>query len=157
MANLTKKYFDDYKMLTSYIRSLERREKYYREHPMLATHGVVSGSMENFPYAKCHFIVGGAAINLKSSEQRKQNVNQLLIDIAGNKQLLEDMRIEIEQFIEKSDMPVEDRLLLRMRFIEGRKLESIADEMGYTLSSISKKIDAILSGIDKKIAHGERV
>lgn len=121
---------------------------------MTSSHGVVKGSMGNFPYAECHFVVAGA--NVKSDEERNKVVNQLIIDLAGNEKLYEDMKLEIDVFL--TSIPpeyAEIRYIMEQYYVEKRSYESIANEMGYDRTTISKKIDRYLDGINQ-VSHNSQ-
>lgn len=139
---ITREFLAQYIYLDSYIKSIKRRLKYFEKHPILAEHGVVSGSMKNFPYSQCHFVVSGP--NVKSDEERKRIVNQLVVDLHGNEQLYEDMKLDIECFIESLD-DIEDKAILRLKYIDKWTDEQIGSDLGYDRSTISKKIDKIIT------------
>ena len=138
---ITREFLAQYVYLDSYIKSIRRRLKYFENHPVLAEHGVVCGSMKDYPYAQCHFVVSGA--NVKSDEERKKLVGQLMIDLRGNEQMYEDMKLDIEMFIESLDS-VEDKAIMRLKYIDKWTDERIGLELGYDRSTISKKIDRII-------------
>lgn len=138
---ITREFLAQYIYLDSYIKSIRRRLKYFQNHPVLAEHGVVSGSMKEFPYAQCHFVV--SAPNVKSDEERKRIVNQLIVDLNGNEQLYEDMKLDIEIFIESLDN-IEDKVILRLKYIDNWTYERIGEELGYDRTTISKRIDKII-------------
>lgn len=138
---ISREFLAQYVYLDSYIKSIRRRLKYFENHPVLAEHGVVSGSMKGFPYAQCHFVVSGP--NVKSDEERKRLVSQLLVDLHGNEQLYEDMKLDIEMFIESLDV-IEDKAIMRLKYIDKWTDERIGAELGYDRSTISKKIDKII-------------
>lgn len=138
---ITREYLAQYIYLESHIKSIERRLKYFKTHPITSEHGVVSGSMENFPYVACHFVVSGA--NVKSDVERKKIVSQPLIDLEGNKRQYEDMQLDIECFIESLDS-IEDKTILRLKYIDRYTDEQIGNELGFDRSTISKRIDKIL-------------
>lgn len=130
-----------YVYLESEIKRLERKMDYYKNNPIKSEHGVVSGSMSSFPYAQCHFVISGP--NVKSNSERKKVINQLLIDIAGNKQLYEDMKLDMDVTIEKIK-DVEMRLILQRKYIERWTDEKIAKELGCSRRDIGYKIDKFL-------------
>ena len=138
---ITREFLAQYIYLDSYIKSIRRRLKYFENHPVLAEHGVVSGSMKGFPYAQCHFVVSGP--NVKSDEDRKKLVSQLVVDLHGNEQLYEDMKLDIEMFVESLEY-VEDKAIMRVKYIDKWTDERIGSELGYDRSTISKKIDKII-------------
>lgn len=138
---ITLEYLAQYTYLESQIKRLERKMEYYKNNPVKSEHGVVSGSMGNFPYAKCHFVITGP--NVKSDEERKKLVSQLLIDIKGNKQLYKDMKLEIEIFIQ-SISNVEIKEIFERKYIDNETYEEIGNKLGYDRTTISKKIDKYL-------------
>ncbi len=148
---ITREYLAQYVYLESHIKSIERRLKYFKTHPIFSEHGVVSGSMKNFPYTECHFVISGA--NVKSDEERKKIIGQLLIDLEGNKRLYEDMQLDIECFIEKFDN-IEDKTIFRLKYIDRYTDEQIGNELGFDRSTISKKIDKILE--KEELSHNSQ-
>ena len=148
---ITREFLAQYVYLDSYIKSIRRRLKYFENHPVLASHGVVSGSMKEFPYAQCHFVV--SAPNVKSDEERKRIVNQLIVDLHGNEQLYEDMKLDIEMFIERLDN-IEDKAIMRLKYIDKWTDERIGVELGYDRSTISKKIDKII--VKSELSHNSQ-
>ncbi|MBD9082002.1 MAG: DUF1492 domain-containing protein [Lachnospiraceae bacterium] len=148
---ITREYLTRYAYLESYIKSVKRRLKYYETHPLQATHGVVTGSRREFPYIQCHFVI--SAPSIKSDEERKMAINQLKIDLAGNQQLYEDMQMDIECFIEGLK-DIEDKTILRLKYIDRLTDEQIGRELGYDRSSISKKIDKILEKV--QVSHNSQ-
>lgn len=151
---LTREFFANYKYLNSMIKSIERRLRYFENHPLSSSHGVVKGSMRVFPYVECHFVVSGA--NIKTSDERDEKIRQLSIDLKNNKQLYEDMKLDIEQFIfDNSDLTLEEQTIFRLKFIDEWSCEKIGHELGYDKSVISRKIDNVLSRIDTIPVSGE--
>lgn len=141
---LTREYLATYTYLESEIKRLRRRIKYYENNPLTSEYGIVKGSLKQFPYAECHFVVSGASV--KSSEERDRMVRQLLIDLKGNEQLFEDMKLEIECFLEKLESDqVEIKQILYYRYVERWAYDEIAKEMNYDRTTIQKKIDRFLT------------
>lgn len=141
---LTREYLATYTYLESEIKRLRRRMKYYEDNPLRTEYGIVKGSLKQFPFTECHFVVSGASV--KSNEEREKMVRQLLIDLKGNEQLFEDMKLEIECFLEK--LPVEEveiKHILAMKYVERISESEIANELGYERRTIGKKIDRFLS------------
>lgn len=140
---ITREYLANYVYLESRIKSIRRRLRYFEQHPLTASYGVVKGSMGDFPYAAKHFVVSGAEV--KSDTERNQTVSQLIVDLKRNEQLFEDMKLDIEMFIENSDnLNIEEQTILRLKYIDRFTDEQIGSELGYDRSSISKKIDKII-------------
>lgn len=151
---ITRDYFANYRYLTAAIKSMQRRLRYFENHPLGGTHGVVKGSMEGFPYAECHFVVSGA--NVKSFDERDVLVKQLILDLEGNLRHLEDIKLDIESFIENSDLlSLEERTIFRLKFIENKKDREIGEELGYDRSTISKKIDDVINRLPENFGDNE--
>jgi len=141
---LTREYLATYTYLESEIKRLRRRIKYYENNPLTSEYGIVKGSLQQFPYTECHFVVSGA--NVKSNEEREKAIWQLLIDLKGNEQTFEDMKLEIECFLEKlGPGQLEMKQILYYRYVERWPFEDIAKEMNYDRTTIQKKIDKFLT------------
>ena len=65
---LTRDYLATYTYLESEIKRIRRRIKHYEDNPVQQVCGVVKGSMQQFPFTECHFVVSGATV--KSTEER---------------------------------------------------------------------------------------
>lgn len=146
---ITREFLAQYVYLESELKRIRRKLKYYENHPITGAHGVVSGSMADFPYAECHFVVGPAEI--KSDEQRKKAIRQLAIDLKGNERLYEDMKLDIELFLEsapelKADLELKE--ILHMKYVDGMKDGQIAKQFNYDRRTIGKKIDRFLEKYD---------
>lgn len=140
---LTREYLATYTYLESEINRLRRRIKYYENNPLTSEYGIVKGSLQQFPYTECHFVVSGASV--KSSEERDKMVRQLLIDLKGNEQLFEDMKLEIECFLEKlGPEQLEMKQILYFRYVERWSYDEIARELNYDRTTVQKKIDRLL-------------
>lgn len=140
---LTREYLANYTYLESEIKRIKRRIKFYEDNPLRSEYGIVKGSLKQFPYTECHFVVSGA--NVKSNEEREKMVRQLLIDLKGNEQLFEDMKLEIECFLENiPPEEIEIKHILSMKYVERKTENEIAVELGYDRRSIGKKIDRFI-------------
>jgi len=140
---LTREYLATYTYLESEIKRLRRRIKYYENNPLTSEYGIVKGSLKQFPFTECHFVVSGASV--KSNEEREKMVRQLLVDLKGNEQLFEDMKLEIECFLEK--LPLEEleiKHILALKYVDRVSENDIANKLGYERRAIGKKIDRFL-------------
>ncbi|MEY8356089.1 hypothetical protein AALB39_22400 [Lachnospiraceae bacterium 54-53] len=82
---------------------------------------------------------------MKSNEERENAVRQLLIDLKGNEQLFEDMKLKIECFLEKiSREHLEIKQILYYKYVECKTSVEIAKIMNYDVSMIKKKINKFL-------------
>ena len=135
---ITREYLSKYIYLQKEIERLRKKKKRVSEFLKVTEHGVVKGSMNQFPYAEAHFVVSG--IGMKCDKEKQSQRAQLLIDIKANEEIAETMQIEIEKFIENID-DLEMRQIFEMKYIDGMKDREIADELCYSREAIGKKID----------------
>ena len=129
---LTREYLETYAYLESEIKRIQRRLKYYEAHPAQAAYGVVKGSMQQFPFTECHFVVSGPTI--KSTEQRNKAVRQL------------------EAFLESIPPDdVEMKHILALKYVERKTDEEIGNELGFSRRAIGDKIDRFLKKQGEKV------
>lgn len=144
MITLTREYLTTYVYLESEIKRIRSRIKYYETHPLQREYGVVRGSLQQFPFTECNFVVSGLAV--KSLEERDQKINQLLIDLKGNEQLFEDMKLEIELYLESLPPDqIEIKHILALKYVDRMKDGKIAEKLNCDRSTIIKKIDRFLN------------
>lgn len=142
---ITREYLAQYRYLEQQIRSTERKLRYYETHPLTSEHGVVNGSSECFPYIERHFTVSGPRV--KSDRERKDVVSQLLVQLEYNKNLYEDMKLDIDLFIEEiSDL--EMKTIFQMYYCERKTYEQIGAALGYHRTRISQKINDYLKSCE---------
>ena len=140
---LTREYLATYTYLESEIKRIQRRIKYYKDHPVRQSYGVVKGSMQQFPFAECHFVVSGPTI--KNPAERDKAIRQLIIDLKGNLQLFEDMKLDIETYLETlPPEQLEIKHILALKYVERKKDREIAKILICDRSTITKKIDRFL-------------
>lgn len=77
-------------------------------------------------------------------------MKQLVIDLEGNKKLYEDMKLDIESFINKLDS-IEDKTIMRLKYIDRYTDEQIGRELKFDRSTINRKIDKIIK--KSEVAH----
>ncbi len=147
---ITRDFFANYVYLESRIKSIKRRLHYFETHPLTTEDGIVKGSMNRFPYTECHFVVSG--VRSKSREERENAVNQLVTDLKRNECVFEDMKLDIESFLENTEiLTMGEQTVLRLKYFDGFTDEQIGEELGYDRSTISRKIDKIVRKCD--VAH----
>ena len=143
---LTREYLATYTFLAAEIERMKKRIKYYENHPLQRTYGVVKGSLNQFPFTECHFVVSGPTI--KSSEERDKAIRQLIIDLKGNERLLNDMKLDIELYLETLPPEyLEIKHILALKYVDGKKDGEIAGIIKCDRSTISKKIDRFLNSL----------
>ena len=137
---LTREYLSTYIYLESEIKRIRSRIQYYDNHPASCSYGVVKGSLSQFPFTECHFVVSGASI--KTSDEREKAIRQLVIDLKGNEQLFEDMKLDIELFLEK--LPVEmteTKHILALKYINRLTDEEISEKIHVSRRTVNRRIN----------------
>lgn len=144
---LNRKNMDKYLKLEHEINRINRKLDYYAKHPVSGEHGVVKGSMDGFPYAECHFVVG--APDVKTTDERHKKVQQLIIELGEQKKEYEDFQLEIDIAIEEIE-DMEMRQIFQHKYIERMTDAQIGKMIGYDRSTITKKLDRFF---EKQISH----
>ena len=144
---MTRQYLEDYLLLEKSIRRCEKKLKYYLERPITTISGTVMSSMSEYPYCLTHLTVS-ASDNPKAENERNELIKALTLEIAYNMRKYEEKRLYIDMFIESIE-DLEIKEILNQRYIEGRTLEQIGDDLCYDKSSISKKIDTYFQQIQQ--------
>ena len=129
---------DTYLKLENEIKRINRKLDYYAKNPIAGSHGVVRGSMKNFPYAESHFVVG--APDVKNADERNRKIRQLFVDLSDKKEKYEDFQLEIDLAIEQIE-DIETRQILQYKYINKWTDAKIGKELGYDRSTITKKIN----------------
>lgn len=135
---LTKQILADYQSKEREIRRIEEKIDYYSSYVTPMQHGVVTGSMKDFPYAQCHFVLSGT--DPKSDEARQTKLRELLITLQERRNKFLDMEIDVARAIEDIDS-ADLRQILEDKYIKGLTDQEIAEKMGYERSAVSHKIN----------------
>ena len=84
-------------------------------------------------------------------EERDKTIRQLLIDLKGNEQLFEDMKLDIEQYLESFPPEhLQDKRLLVMKYVDRMSDYDIAADLDCDRSTVSKRIDRIIERINSQ-------
>lgn len=148
---LSKENMEKYSKLENEIKRINKKLDYYANNPIRGSHGVVKGSMNRFPYAECHFVVG--APDVKSTEERNKKVQNLVIALSSAKKEYEDFQLDIDTAIEAVE-DLEMRQILEYKYIERISDSKIANILGYDRSTISKKLDRFF---EKQVSHNSHL
>lgn len=149
---LSRENLERYAEIEREILRIERKLKYYAERPVCMTHGVVQSSMQGFPYAPTHLVVGGC--EPKSDEERNKKIQNLLIQLSEKKREYEEFELEIDIAIEEIKN-LEIKQILQYKYIEKRTDFEIGAELGYERSTISKKLDKFFQNQHSHNSHSE--
>ncbi len=134
---LTKELMLDYACREREIKRLEEKIEYFASYVTPSEHGVVMGSMKDFPFARCHFVLSGS--NVRSDDERQEKLKNLLITLQEKREYFFDVEIEVSKAIEEVENS-EMREILEDYYVKGMTQQEIADKLGYTKSAITKKM-----------------
>lgn len=138
---LTKEILEQYGLLGKELKRLEEKLEYYSNYQLPSEHGVVKGSMKDFPYAETHFVLSGS--DIQKDDELQTKIRQLLITVRQKREELLLMQIDIETEIE--NIPdIEMRQIIESHFIKGKTYREIGAEMFIDYSAVSKKITNFL-------------
>lgn len=136
---LTRELLNQYSSTAKELKNINRKIDYYLNVVDTSEHGVVKGSMKEFPYAQKHFVLSGSSV--KSDNERHEKIMQLLVRLQEQKRKYEDLVVDIGLAIEDVPEP-EMNSIFFLKFVEGKTDKEIADTLGYERSTITKKIGA---------------
>lgn len=140
-VNLTKSLLKEYANAVKELNEIDRKITYYSKMVTPAEHGVVRGSMREYPYAEKHFVLSGS--DIKSDDARQEKIKQLLITLSESRERYNNIVIDIGVQLE-SIPDSETRSILFMKYVESKTDLQIAQELGYERSTITRKINNFL-------------
>lgn len=138
---LTKALLKEYQNRENEIIRIENRIDHYTHLVIPSEHGVVRGSMKDFPYAEKQFVLSGS--DIKSDKDRNDKLNQLLFTLEQRKREFIDIDIEVGLAIEAIE-DVEMRQMIFEKFINHLTDKEIGEKIGYERSVITRKINNFL-------------
>lgn len=144
--NLSKELLLQYQQCENEIIRLENRIDHYTHLVIPSEHGVVRGSMKEYPYAEKSFILSGS--DIKSDKERNDKLKQLLFTLEERKRYFVDLDIQVGLAIESIE-DVEMRSIIVDKFINHLTDAEIADKFGYERSWLSRKISRFLEKAQK--------
>lgn len=104
-------------------------------------HGVVMGSMKDFPYKQCHFVISGS--NVVDDEEYKTRVRQLFVTLIQKKKEYEQDEKDILQAINE----IEDertRYIVHEKYIQHRTDADISKELGVARTTITMILSKVI-------------
>ena len=134
---MDKKGLEEYVNLKKEIAYLEEKLEALKDKEIPVIHDKVKGSMATFPYIEFH-------MDIEAEEPvQAERKNKLIAYKKKRIAELQDKAIEIEEFIENIEDSI-TRQIFELKYIDGLKLEDIAELIGYDRSTIGKKIKKYL-------------
>lgn len=134
---MTKNELEQYCKLKKEIAYLKRRldRLYDKEVPEIS--GKVQASAPEYPCIRKSVAV--QMYEPKANDAR----NEVITLLKDRQRRCEEKMLEVERYIDKIE-DAELRQIFEMRYMEGRKLREIADEVNLDLSVVGKKITAYI-------------
>lgn len=134
---LTQQALEQYPLMEREIERLERKIEYYSNYQVPSEHGVVKGSMKEYPYAEKHFVLSGS--DVKKDDEIQSKIRQLIITLTERRKDFICYAIEVESELESID-DMEMRQILEYHFIQGKSYREIGDIIHMDYSAISRKV-----------------
>lgn len=134
---MTKKELEQYCKLKKEVAYLQRRldKLYDKDIPEIS--GKVQASAPEYP---C--IMRGVAVQMYEPKANDE-LNKVIALLEDRQRRCEEKMLEVERYIDKIE-DAELRQIFEMRYMEGMKLEVIAETLNQERSGIGKKITAYL-------------
>ena len=136
-GRVTEAELKSYRALCKKIADLNRRIEKEQDKPVEIDAGKVRASMTEFPYTEIH-------VGVEMEEPAAADARDKLIRLYRQaRDQAEQKKLEIEKFIEGIPDP-ELQLIFRYRYIDGKKLFDIGNELGMDRSWLGRKIHKYL-------------
>lgn len=133
---LTKEILIQYGKMEREIKRVEEKLEYYSQLVVPSEHGVVRGSMKEFPYAQKSFVLSGS--DVKSDDARQTRLRELLITLQEKRNEFLLFSVEIGIAIEEID-DIDMREMIEDKFVKAMSDEEIARKFNLERSSVTKK------------------
>lgn len=125
-----------YRDLQIEIKELENRIKKLESQAYKIEHDSVIGSSSYFPYTERSFHIEG--YNIIEYEKRKRRLNKLIKLLKRRKEMCEELKIKIEEFI--SNIPdSKTRRVFQYRYIDNLSWQAIAMRLGKVHESYPRR------------------
>lgn len=144
---LSKSIFIDYSNAKKELERVESQLERYSKLQPHSEHGVVKGSMKEYPYAEKHYVLSGS--DVKSDEMIQQKIAQAIISLREHENKCLELMIDVDMAIENiSDLQM--RTILHEKYYNGLTDKQIADKLGYDRSTVTKKLSDFFKEIEQK-------
>ena len=134
---MTKSELEQYCKLKKEVEYLQRRLDKLYDKPVPEISGKVQASAPEYPCIR-------KSVSVKMNEPKANDARNKVIAMLEERQRRgEEKMLEVERYIHKIK-DAELRQIFEMRYMEGKKLREIADEVNLDLSVVGKKITAYI-------------
>ena len=139
---LTREVLEKYSMAEREIERINQKIEYWSQYAVPSEHGIVKGSMSEFPYAERHFEV--SAPNVKQDTARQEKIKNLLIQLHERQEEYTNLTFEVAEMIEKIDDP-KIRFIIESKYLRGMTYQEIGDALftdrGYVCRILTKFLE----------------
>lgn len=142
---ITREVIQEYLDKNKELKKINSQIEYYSKFVPVSEHGVVKGSMKDYPYAETHFVLSGS--DIKSDQARQEKIKQLLITLCQKQKEYDEQTFAIEESIALMESDI--GTIFFDKYVRGFTDRAIADELGYERSTITKKINQYFDEQDK--------
>ena len=141
---LTREVLEKYSIAEREIERINEKIEYWSKYVVPSEHGIVKGSMAEFPYAERHFEI--SAPNVKQDNVRQEKIKSLLIQLHERQEEYTNLRVEVAARIEKIDDP-KVRFIIESKYLKGMTYQEIGDALYTDRGNVCRKLTQFL---DKK-------
>lgn len=139
---LTREVLEKYSVAEREIERINEKIDYWSQYIVPSEHGIVKGSMTEFPYAERHFEI--SAPNVKQDTARQEKIKNLLIQLHARQEEYTNLRVEVAELIEKIDDP-KIRFIIESKYLKGMTYQEIGDALytdrGYVCRILTKFLE----------------
>ena len=138
---LTRELLEKYSTTEREIERINEKIEYWSRYVVPSEHGIVKGSMKEFPYAERHFEV--SAPNVKQDNDRQARLKNLMVLLHTRREEYIKLGIEVAEAIEKIDDP-EIRFIIEGKYLRGMTYREIGDALYMDRGNVCRKLTQFL-------------
>lgn len=141
---LTREVLEKFSIAEREIARINQKIDYLAQYVVPSEHGIVKGSMTEFPYAERHFEI--SAPNVKQDNARQDKIKNLMIQLHTRQEEYINLSVEVAQAIESIDDP-DMRFIIEGKYLKGMTYQEIGDALYTDRGNVCRKLTQFL---DKK-------
>lgn len=138
---LTREILEQYSTVEREIERINKKIEYWSQYIVPSEHGVVKGSMAEFPYVERHFVI--SAPNVKQDNARQEKLKSLMILLHERREEYLKLGLEVAEAIEKIDDP-EIRFIIEGKYLKGMTYKEIGDILYTDRGNVCRKLTQYL-------------
>lgn len=138
---LTREVLEKFSIAEREIARINQKIDYWSQHIVPSEHGIVKGSMTEFPYAERHFEI--SAPNVKQDTARQEKIKDLIIQLHARQEEYKNLSIEVAQAVESIDDP-EMRFIIEGKYFKGMTYQEIGEILYTDRGNVCRKLTQFL-------------